>query len=123
MPPAIVEFETLWHIAWVRGVETAKSGLQSTLIVRHPQSNKLHVNVDHQILELLRESKCLMRIGYEIPDSAKMVLMQESKFKNYLCAALKAKKNPRTHMRVTQILTPPALTWCSPLVLPPSAPT
>eukprot|EP00327_Prymnesium_parvum_P015479 CAMPEP_0113272674 /NCGR_PEP_ID=MMETSP0008_2-20120614/23450_1 /TAXON_ID=97485 /ORGANISM="Prymnesium parvum" /LENGTH=4484 /DNA_ID=CAMNT_0000122153 /DNA_START=48 /DNA_END=13502 /DNA_ORIENTATION=+ /assembly_acc=CAM_ASM_000153 len=79
----IVEFETLWHIAWVKGVETAKSGLQSTLIVRHPQTNKLHVNFDHQILELLRESKCLMRIGYEIPDSAKMVLMQEDKFKNY----------------------------------------
>jgi dynein heavy chain len=79
----IIEFETLWHLAWTKGIEAAKSGLQATLIVRHPTSEKLHVNFDREILQLLRETKCLMRMGVEVPEAAKIVLLQEEKFKNY----------------------------------------
>jgi len=32
---------------------------------------------------LIREAKCLARIGVEIPEGAKIVLLQEQKFKNY----------------------------------------
>lgn len=77
----IVEFETLWHLAWTKGIEAAKSGLQATLLVRHPNTGRLHVNFDREILQLLRETKCLMRMGQEVPESAKMVLAQEEKFK------------------------------------------
>lgn len=35
---ALIEFETLWVQAWIRSIESAKAGLQSTLIVRHPTS-------------------------------------------------------------------------------------
>ena len=79
----VVEFEALWELAWVRGIEAAKSGLQSTLIVRHPTTDKLYVNFDHQILELMKEAKCLRRLGHEIPESAKMVLMMEDKYKHH----------------------------------------
>ena len=79
----VVEFEALWELAWVRGIEAAKSGLQSTLIVRHPTTEKLYVNFDHQILELMKEAKCLRRLGHEIPESAKMVLMMEDKYKHH----------------------------------------
>jgi dynein heavy chain len=67
----------------VRGIEAAKSGLQSTLIVRHPTTDKLYVNFDHQILELMKEAKCLRRLNHEIPESAKMVLMMEDKYKHH----------------------------------------
>jgi dynein heavy chain len=77
----IIEFETLWHLAWTKGIEAAKSGLQATLIVRHPATDRLHVNFDREILQLLRETKCLMRMGQEVPESARMVLAQEDKFK------------------------------------------
>eukprot|EP00397_Hematodinium_sp_SG-2012_P000031 GEMP01000031.1.p1 GENE.GEMP01000031.1~~GEMP01000031.1.p1 ORF type:complete len:4639 (+),score=1050.01 GEMP01000031.1:391-14307(+) len=83
MAKTLVEFETLWYQAWVNSLETAKSGLQSTLIVRHPDDGKLHVNFDWEILQLIRETKCLDRMGIEIPESAKMVLLQETKFKSY----------------------------------------
>jgi len=79
----LVAFEYLWYEAWCRSVESAKAGLQATLIIRHPETKKLYVNFDPEILQLIREAKCLSRIGIDIPESAKIVLLQEDKFKGY----------------------------------------
>lgn len=80
----LVAFEYLWNEAWSKSVDAAKAGLQATLIIRHPKTNKLFVNFDREILQLIREAKCLRRIGVDIPESAKMVLLQEEQFKkNY----------------------------------------
>eukprot|EP00606_Chrysophyceae_sp_TOSAG23-5_P000883 GSChrysophyteH2.ASY1.ANO1.1544.1 assembled CDS len=35
------------------------------------------------ILQLIREAKCLDRMGIDVPDAARIVLFQEDKFKNY----------------------------------------
>ena len=89
---ALIEFETLWHYAWTKSIDSAKAGLNATLIIRHPENDKLYVNFDREILQLIRETKCLQRIGVEVPDGAKMVLLQEDKFKTYynqLCFVLK----------------------------------
>jgi dynein heavy chain len=56
---ALVEFETLWHEAWCKSVEAAKAGLQATLVIRHPQNPRMWANFDPEILQLVRESKCL----------------------------------------------------------------
>ena len=79
----LVAFEYLWYRAWVDSVETAKAGLQATLIIRHPEDGRLYVNFDHEILQLIRESKCLDRMGIEVPEGARIVLLQEEKFKSY----------------------------------------
>ena len=79
----LVAFEYLWYQAWVQSIDTAKAGLQATLIIRHPDDNKLYVNFDQEILQLIREAKCLDRMGIEIPENAKIVLLQEDKFKSY----------------------------------------
>ena len=79
----LVAFEYLWYQAWVQSIETAKAGLQATLIIRHPEDKKLYVNFDQEILQLIREAKCLDRMGIDIPESAKIVLLQEDKFKTY----------------------------------------
>jgi hypothetical protein len=50
--------------------------LQATLIIRHPEDGKLYVNFDQDIFQLIREAKCLDRMGIEIPDSAKIALVQ-----------------------------------------------
>ena len=34
MAKTLVEFETLWYQAWVSSIETVKSGLQATLIIK-----------------------------------------------------------------------------------------
>lgn len=79
----LVAFEYLWYEAWCRSVETAKAGLHATLIIRHPETGRLFVNFDKEILQLIREAKCLDRMGIEVPENAKMVMLQEDKFKMY----------------------------------------
>ncbi|DBA03213.1 TPA: hypothetical protein N0F65_003933 [Lagenidium giganteum] len=79
----LVAFEYLWYEAWCRSVETAKAGLHATLIIKHPETGKLFVNFDKEILQLIREAKCLDRMGIEVPENAKMVMLQEDKFKMY----------------------------------------
>ena len=79
----LVAFEYLWHQAWVQSIDQAKSGLQATLIIRHPEDQKLYVNFDLELLQLVREAKCLDRMGVEVPESAKIILFQEDKLKSY----------------------------------------
>ena len=79
----LVAFEYLWYQAWVQSIDQAKAGLQATLVIRHPDDGKLYVNFDQEILQLIREAKCLDRMGIDVPDAARIVLFQEDKFKNY----------------------------------------
>ncbi|CAM9783398.1 unnamed protein product, partial [Ectocarpus sp. 6 AP-2014] len=78
----LVAFEYMWYEAWCRAVEAARGGLTATLIIRHPKTGRLYVNFDPEILQLIREAKCLVRMGVSIPEGAKMVLLQEGRFKN-----------------------------------------
>ncbi|KAJ8610701.1 hypothetical protein CTAYLR_005659 [Chrysophaeum taylorii] len=75
----LLAFEYLWYDAWCKSVSAARAGLEATLVIRH--EGKLYVNFDPQVLQLIRESKCLTRMGVEIPDDARMVLAQEEHFK------------------------------------------
>jgi len=79
----LVAFEFLWYQAWVESIEKAKTGLAATLIVRHPSDRQLYVNFDKEILQLIRESKCMKRMGISVPESAHSVLLQEQKYKVY----------------------------------------
>lgn len=91
--------------AWVHSIETVKSGLQATLIIKHPEDGmRFHVNFDAEILQLIRETRCLDRMGgIEMPEAAKMVLLQEQKFKTYNQELTYFLKEYR---RVTQMVKP-----------------
>ena len=80
---ALMTFETLWHQAWTNGIERSKSGLRATLLVRHPQTDALLVNFDKEIMQLIREAKFMLRLDVDVPESARLVLAQEEKFKSY----------------------------------------
>ena len=79
----LVAFEYLWYEAWCKSVDAAKAGLRATLIIRHPQHGTLHVNFDAQVLQLIREAKCLQRMSVEIPEGARTVQSQEQRFKGF----------------------------------------
>ncbi|CAE7456979.1 ODA2 [Symbiodinium sp. CCMP2592] len=84
MAKTLVEFEIVWHQAWVSSIETTKAGLNATLLTKLPEDQKsYYVNFDPEILQLIRETKCLDRMGHvEIPESARMLLLQEENFRN-----------------------------------------
>ena len=53
------------------------------MIIRHHKDNKLYVNFDLETLTLIREAKCLIRLGIEIPELAQIVVSKEQQLKIY----------------------------------------
>lgn len=80
---ALIEFEALWNQAWLKSVENVRQGLNSTLLVRHPETALPIVNFDKDIAKLVKEAKHMQRMGIAIPNSAQVVLLQEEKFNYY----------------------------------------
>ncbi|XP_074805212.1 dynein axonemal heavy chain 8 [Natator depressus] len=74
----LVEFEVLYHMAWVKEISQLQYALQATLLVRHPETGKLLVNFDLKILEIVRETKCMIKMGLEVPEQAKRVVKMEN---------------------------------------------
>jgi dynein heavy chain len=78
----LVEFEAIWFDAWKDSIESSKAGLNATLLVRN--NGRLFVNFDIEILQLIKETRSIMRMGgVDVPAAAKMVLMQEAKLKTF----------------------------------------
>ncbi|KNE55648.1 hypothetical protein AMAG_01535 [Allomyces macrogynus ATCC 38327] len=91
---ALIEFEMLYHQAWLGTIDQAKVGLQATLLVADPAGN-LFVNFDPQILQLIKETKHMQRMGLEVPESVASLAAKERYFKGIymdLCAVLQAKR-------------------------------
>ncbi|NXH84859.1 DYH8 protein, partial [Edolisoma coerulescens] len=78
----LVEFEVVYHNAWMKEMSQLQYALQSTIFVRHPKTEKLLVNFDPQILEIVRETKCMMKLGLEVPEQAVKIAIIENKLKS-----------------------------------------
>ncbi|KAL4465245.1 hypothetical protein ABPG74_001959 [Tetrahymena malaccensis] len=104
-------YEMWYYQDWINKIEQSKSALQATLIVRHDENKKLFVNFDLEIMQLIREAKCLDRQGIEIPESARIILLQEERFKTYYNELLYVIKE---YQRVTSIIKP----ICKNLLIP-----
>ena len=63
-------------------VEQAKNKLNAPLIVVNERDGP-RVNLDLYVLQLIREAKCMLRMQCKIPEAAKIILLQEDKFKKY----------------------------------------
>ena len=83
MAAVLMEFEMLYHRGWYKAVETARSGLNASLLVKHPDTEKLFVNFDPQILELIQEAKYLQKLNLEIPEAAIFICKKEAQIKEY----------------------------------------
>ncbi|XP_078399004.1 dynein axonemal heavy chain 8-like [Cetorhinus maximus] len=78
----LVKFEVLHHKAWTKEISTVQYFLQATLLIRDPDTGKMHSNFDHRIVEVLREAKCMLKMGLEVPDIAKCLLKSENTVKS-----------------------------------------
>jgi dynein heavy chain, axonemal len=79
----LMEYEMLYHRAWIKAVDAAQSGLAASLLVRDPESGRLLVNRDQQVLQLLRETAIMQKLKLEIPESAKVLCIQEDRLKRH----------------------------------------
>ena len=77
---ALVDFEILYYRAWCDIVDQARSGLQATVLVTNGEG-QVFVNFDPQVVQLIKETRALQRLGFEIPDNALAVASQESEYK------------------------------------------
>ena len=57
MASVLMEYEMLYHRSWCRAVDSIKSGMHAALLVKHPETKELFVNLDPAILELIQEAK------------------------------------------------------------------
>ena len=56
--------------------------MQATVLVADKETGKIYVNFDPQILQLIKETKCIQRMGLEIPETAKFMCLKEKELKN-----------------------------------------
>ncbi|XP_063079703.1 dynein axonemal heavy chain 8-like isoform X2 [Engraulis encrasicolus] len=73
----LVEFEILYHRSWMRDVSQLQYALQATLLVLHPDTGKLMVNFDPKISEIIRETKCMQKMGLVVPEQALRLVKNE----------------------------------------------
>uniref|UniRef100_A0A8C2TDF0 Dynein axonemal heavy chain 8 n=1 Tax=Coturnix japonica TaxID=93934 RepID=A0A8C2TDF0_COTJA len=79
----LVQFEVVYHNAWMKEMSELQYPLQATVFVRHPETGKFLVNFDPQIPEIVRETKCMIKLGLEVPEQAKKIAKVEDKLKSY----------------------------------------
>ncbi|MBN3299228.1 DYH5 protein, partial [Amia calva] len=77
----LLEYEMLHHHGWCRVVEFGRSRLGVSLLVRHPETKELFVNLDPLILEYLREARYLQRMGFEVPEVMLSMCAREAQLK------------------------------------------
>ena len=151
----LLSYEILYHRGWLRQVNVVSTGIHSSILIRLNRDDLLSaagvstvgtsstvtstsqtnpeylVNFDPNILELIRETQCLARLGLEIPKEAAVLAQREEILKkHYQDLSQLVEKNktlrekikqpfeallaPRIH-RLNDIIKPglTSLTWAS----------
>lgn len=97
----LLEFEMLYHRGWLRQIEAARSGLQASLLIKHPETAELFVNFDPQILTMVRETECMARLGLEIPPLAITMRAKQTEYKdNYSALQMLLQENKRVRNKI-----------------------
>ena len=67
----LVEYEVVFLRVWNRQIDEARALLNSTVLVRNPDSGQLIVNIDKKVFEMIKEVGVLQMMGFEIPLAAR----------------------------------------------------
>ncbi|XP_077985364.1 dynein axonemal heavy chain 8-like [Glandiceps talaboti] len=107
MATVLMEFEMLYHRAWIKQVEVVKTSLQVPLLIRHPDTNELLLNFDPLLYQVIRETECLMKLGLDVPDTAKVLRLGQDNLKdNYDRLKLLLEENTTTRNSLVPIFQP-----------------
>ncbi|XP_064014378.1 dynein axonemal heavy chain 8 [Pogoniulus pusillus] len=78
----LVQFEIVYHNAWMKEISQLQYSLQATVFVHHPETGKFLLNFDPKIPEIVRETKCMIKLGLEVPEQAKNIVKLEKKLRS-----------------------------------------
>jgi dynein heavy chain len=79
----LAAFENMWITAWRDNLGPIMSCLRATLLTLHPTTSAVTVNLDSELLCLIREAKSLVRMGINIPTGCEQLIQQEHRLKHY----------------------------------------
>lgn len=88
-----LEFEGLVHAAWVKSADSAVALMHGPVLVQHPITSQLHVNLDAVVSKVLSEGAWVGRMGLPLPDKVKKAMLAAESLKNHhgaLAAAVAA---------------------------------
>eukprot|EP00118_Oscarella_pearsei_P013119 m.101516 g.101516 ORF g.101516 m.101516 type:complete len:4701 (+) comp37133_c1_seq2:73-14175(+) len=105
MCKALLQYEMLYHNAWLQQIEVIKVGLNVSLLVRHPNDFKrLYVNFDPAVFTLVREVDSFDRTGLKVPSAAVDLAAKEHQLKsNYNKLILILRENRRVRKKVQPV--------------------
>ena len=121
----LLSYEILYHRGWLRQVNVVSTGIHSSILIRVNRDDLLSVgpttgissvvtstsqtnpeylvNFDPNILELIRETQCLARLGLEIPKEAAILAQREEILKkHYQDLTQLVEKNKRLREKIKQ---------------------
>lgn len=79
-----MEYELVHVRMWNRKIDEVQRCLNSTLIIRHPNTKKLIVNFDPRISELMKEIDIMGSMGIVISPKARAVRSKREEIKEKL---------------------------------------
>ena len=69
--------------SWCKSIEIILSGLNSTILVRDPETHDTLVNFDPQVNELMKETAYMKKMNLQVPDEAKNLTILQPKIENH----------------------------------------
>ncbi len=73
----LVEYEVVYLKVWNKQVDEAKANLNSPVIVRDPETEQLHVNLNPNIQQILRDIQVMSGMGVDVPTRGLVVYAQK----------------------------------------------
>lgn len=77
----LVEYELVHLRQWHKKIAEVQQSLNATLLIRNPDTQLLHVNLDPKISELMREIDVMGGIAIEIPAKARAFRLKREELK------------------------------------------
>ena len=77
----LVEYELIFLQIWNRQIDSVHESLNSTVLVKHPDSGEFLVNFDPMIDELLRDVQVLNGMGVDVPTKGLLVYARKISLK------------------------------------------
>ena len=107
----LVAFENMWIAAWTDNLAPVMSCLRATLLTLHPTTSAVTVNLDTELVCLIREAKSLVRLGVCVPSGCETLIQQEQRLKHYqyelqfIASKLQytSEKAPKMWMKLLQV--------------------